>query len=134
METIGLDNGFKIRGITRKDIPSFVKLPFDFDGDDGSVEIAYYRKCWGIRSMILGVLHARQDEFDFKIDYEDLNVIVSKMSRFFDKEYWENEGDSIWTYEEAFEYTLLQQTINLKWLLNYWETHPKLEVIFYDSY
>lgn len=138
METIGLDNGFRVRGLRKSDIPSFIHLPWE-DGiteDAKDIEVAYWRKCWNVRRMILGVLHAPSDQYDFKIDPEDLNVIIRKMSRFFDREVWEDDedGGSIWTFDEAFEGTLLSNLFNLKWLLEYWKEHPEIEVYFYDSY
>ena len=123
-----------MRGLKREDIPCFVKLPFDFDYDDGGIEIAYYRKAWGLRNMILGVLHMPIDCYSMNVDAEDLRAILRNMVPFFKQDYWEDEGDSIWTFDEAFPFTLLQQTINLKWLCSYMEEHPEVTCDFYDSY
>lgn len=131
---MGLDNGFVVHGLKRKDIPLFVKLPFDFDLKDDSIEIAYYRKCWGLRNMIVNTLHMPSDGYETKVDSEDLAAILRKITPFFKEDYWENEGDSIWTFDEAFEFTLLQQTINLKWLYSYMLEHPEVTCVFYDSY
>ena len=131
---MGLDNGFRVRGLKREDIPCFVKLPFDFDWDDDAIEIAHYRNCWGLRNMILGVLHMSTDCYDMNVDAEDLRAILRNMVPFFKQDYWEDEGDSIWTFDEAFPFTLFQQTINLWWLCNYMEEHPEVTCIFYDSY
>lgn len=131
---MGLDNGFYVHGLKRKDIPCFVELPFAFDHKDGSIEIAYFRKCWGLRNMICDVLHMPSDCYEMHVDPEDLAAILRKMVPFFKKDYWEDEGDSIWTFDEAFEFTLLQQAINLKWLYSYMLEHPEVTCIFYDSY
>lgn len=131
---MGLDNGFILRGVKRTEIPSFVVLPFDGGSRDDEVEIVYWRKCWGLRNMITQVLHMDKDTYEAKVEAEDLRAILRKMPQFFDKTYWEDEGDSIWTFEEAFENILLQQTINLYWLESYLSEHPDKECYFYDSY
>ena len=46
---------------------------------------------------------------------------------------WDNEADSIWSFNEIRE-CLLKQISNLYNLLAYWNSHPNLEVYFYDSY
>lgn len=84
--------------------------------------------------MITKVLHMDKDTYEAKVEAEDLRAILRKMPQFFDKTYWEDEGDSIWTFEEAFENILLQQTINLYWLESYLSEHPDKECYFYDSY
>lgn len=133
---MGLDNGFIVRGIKKKDIPSFVKLPFpEQNRDNGEIEIAYWRKCWGLRNKILGILHSRfQDKYIIDVDVEDFPAIFKIMIPFFSKEYWDENGESIWEFEEAFEFSLLQQFINLKWLYSYMVEHPEVKCYFYDSY
>ena len=131
---MGLDNGFRATGIMRKDIPDFVELPSKWDLEDGSIEFAYYRKDWGLRDAILTVLHASRDGGSYRVDAEDFPAIFRAMTPFFSKEYWENNGDSIWEHDEVFEYTLLQQIINLKWLHSYMVAHPEVECYFYDSF
>ena len=131
---MGLDNGFVVHGLKKSDIPCFVKLPFDFDRKDGGIEIAYYRKCWGLRNMILGILRTPSDCYDMNVDTEDLRAILRNMVPFFKQDYWEDEGDSIWTFDEAFPFMLFQQTINLLWLCSYMEERPEVTCYFYDSY
>lgn len=140
MSEIGLDNGFRVRGLKKTDIPSYIHLPREDDitNDDKEIEVAYYRKCWNVRHMVLGVLRipTSSNEYEYKLDPEDLSAIIRKMGKFFNREVWEDsdEGGSIWTFEEAFEGTLLNNTLNLKWLFEYWRDHPEIEVYFYDSY
>ena len=133
---MGLDNGFIARGIKQEDIPSFVILPFpNQNRDNNEIEIAYWRKCWGLRNEILGVLHSRfEDKYIIDVDAEDFPAIFKIMIPFFSKEYWEENAESIWEFEEAFEFSLLQQFINLKWLYSYMVEHPEVKCYFYDSY
>lgn len=49
------------------------------------------------------------------------------------KEFWEANGDSIWTFEEKIE-SLTQDTLNLHWLYAYMKGHPEVKCYFYDSY
>ena len=133
---MGLDNGFVVQGLKRKDIPSFVALPHIdkcYDNSD-KVEIAYYRKCWGLRDAVLRVLHAPQSGGQFQVEAEDIPVIVDAIRPFFSKECWDDKGDSIWSFAEVFHYTLVQQIINLQWLYSYMTVHPEVTCYFYDSY
>ena len=136
---MGLDNGICVSGLKRTDIPNFVKLPETIDYDDGEVgeiDIAYWRKCWGIRNAILSTLHARIDgnNGSTDVDAEDIPAIIRDLMSFCSKEAWESKGNSIWEFEEAFENSLIQPILNLKWLHSYMLSHPKVKCRFYDSY
>jgi hypothetical protein len=54
---MGLDNGIVVKNLDRNNIPNFIKLPFGWDLEKDHIEIAYWRKCWGIRNDILDILH-----------------------------------------------------------------------------
>ena len=49
------------------------------------------------------------------------------------KDKWEEDGDSIWEYEEYFD-NMLNIMLNLKWLESYMALNSNIEVEFYDSY
>lgn len=130
---MGLDNGIIARKVNKKDIPTFVKDGYA-DYKDDVMEVAYWRKCWGIREAMANVGHPEDlDIFDFKIEKEDIPAIVRELYRFLDKSYYEENADSIWEFDEIID-NLFQQIINLKWLEGYMEDHPDVEVEFYDSY
>ena len=79
---MGLDNGFICKNIKRNEIPSYVRLPWDCRDED--VEIAYFRKCWGIRGEIIRLLHVKDDEY--KIDLinrmdEDNTIITQRLTQ-----------------------------------------------------
>ena len=53
--------------------------------------------------------------------------------KYLDKEYYENNADSIWEYNE-YKDNIQQSIINLMWLKMYMESHPEVIAYFYDSY
>ena len=134
---MGLDNGIEIKNFKKdklNEIPNFIQYTkyCREDTDVADVEIAYWRKCWGIRAAILDVLNSNE-EYGIKIDREDIPKIIEVLIPFFSKEYWTKEANSIWEFEEYFN-NMLSIMINLKWLYSYMEDNPNLEVVFYDSY
>ena len=83
---MGLDNGFICKNIKRDEIPSYVRLPWDCRDED--VEIAYFRKCWGIRGEILRLLHVKDDEYEISVEAEDIIPIVKILMKYLDREYY----------------------------------------------
>lgn len=128
---MGLDNGFICKNIKRDEIPSYVRLPWDCRDED--VEIAYFRKCWGIRGEIIRLLHVKDDEYKIPVEKEDIIPIVKILMKHLDREYYDENADSIWEYDEYKE-NIQHSIINLMWLRVYMETHPDVTCYFYDSY
>ena len=128
---MGLDNGFICKNIKRDEIPSYVRLPWDCRDED--VEIAYFRKCWGIRGEILRLLHVKDDEYEISVEAEDIIPIVKILMKYLDREYYDEHADSIWQYDEYKE-NIQHSIINLMWLRVYMEAHPDVTCYFYDSY
>lgn len=128
---MGLDNGFICKNIKRDEIPSYVRLPWDCRDED--VEIAYFRKCWGIRGEIIRLLHVKDDEYKIPVEKEDIIPIVKILMKYLDREYYDENADSIWEYDEYKE-NIQHSIINLMWLRVYMETHPDVTCYFYDSY
>lgn len=128
---MGLDNGIILRDVKSKEL--VVNKLINLDNlEDTSVEICYWRKCWGIRNAIVEKLHLNDGE-ESKLDVEDIPVIIKILFDFYGQTEWEEDADSIWEWDE-FKDTLRQQIFNLVWLYNYMLEHPNAEVIFYDSY
>jgi len=125
---MGLDNGIYIKKAGQDEK---VKLPerYSFWGD----EIAYWRKCWGIREAILEVLAENEEEYIYHISRPQLKRIIEALKLFNNKAYWDEYADSIWTFEE-FKHSRRKILRNLKWLYRYMYFDPSLEVYFYDSY
>ena len=128
---MGLDNGFICKNIKRDEIPSYVRLPWDCRDED--IEIAYFRKCWGIRGEIIRLLHVKDDEYKIPVEKEDIIPIVKILMKYLDREYYDENADSIWEYDEYKE-NIQHSIINLMWMRVYMETHTDVTCYFYDSY
>lgn len=129
---MGLDNGIILRDINPKELVVNKLINLDNLLEDTSIEICYWRKCWGIRNAIVEKLHFNDNE-ESKLDVEDIPVIIKILFDFYGQIEWEEDADSIWEWDE-FKDTLRQQIFNLMWLYDYMLEHSDAEVIFYDSY
>lgn len=131
---MGLDNGIIIQECN-KIKEDLVKCPcFEWDESDGDEQhIAYWRKCWGVRNAILGVLHAPQSGGRFPVEHDDVPAILRALKPFLTRETWDEDGDSIWEYDEYLD-TMVNTYIRLTWLKDYMMKHQDLKVYFYDSY
>ncbi len=140
MFIIGLDNGFYVksnkRKITREMLPSIIKYPFDTDYND-EVEIVYWRKNWGLRYGVLDIIGKRfasESEYKFEIDKpETVEEIIRLIAAFLDPEKWEEDGQSIWTANEA-RPGLMRDIVNLAAIQVVMEENPDIYLEFYDSY
>lgn len=131
---MGLDNGVICKNIKRNDIPSWVQLPWGRNDYSEDCELVYFRKYWGIRGEILAKLHCtKANESVIPIDAEDILPIAKILMKYLDKEYYNENADSIWEYEEAHDH-IQQSVVNLMWLKMYMEAHPDVECCFYDSW
>lgn len=135
---MGLDNGFRvksnIRKIERKDLPKEINYPFSTDYSD-SPEIIYWRKCWGLRNMALGIVTVPldiNDEYEINTPIQIIEIIKGIIS-FMDEDAWEKMGDSIWTYQEI-RGVLEDNIVNLSLILGYMKQNPDVYLEFYDSY
>lgn len=134
---IGLDNGVEVkshrRSITRAMLPSEIIYPFDFGDND--TEILYWRKNWGLRDKVVETFPLCDgSNWQYVIEtsqqvFELIKIIVS----FMNKETWEEDGDSIWDYEEILP-ILEQNVINLAIIAGFMQNNSDVYLIFYDSY
>ena len=134
---MGLDNGIEVR---RKDnLPNCVLC---FDNDEWrkqrgyDLEVAYWRKCWNVRHIILDVLGDGSDDgYEFDITREELVEIIHRLEN--DLHYFAfldgGWGSCIWEWNE-FRGIHKWNLKNLKKLVGMMKRHPEIEVIFYDSY
>lgn len=136
---MGLDNGIYIKkNDLTKSINIEERFSTSYDGDN-SVDVTYWRKCWGLRNDIIKYLCNKYDanEYDigtFKLDIDDINKIISIISSWRNKKKWDSESNSIWTWKEIKD-SLIQNLIDLTYLLVKMEDYPSgFEVYFYDSY
>jgi hypothetical protein len=131
---MGLDNGIVLKDTTRQNIetPWFVSFPFDNDYDN-KLDVCYWRKCWGIRNEIKRILHLKDNEYKCKVEEDDIPAIIRILEKYLDKDYWDDNAESIWIYDE-YKPHLIQQIKNLLWLREYLRTYKRAECYFYDSY
>ncbi len=130
---MGLDNGFVMCNLNKKDVPDFAVFWMrDYD-EPNEAEVIYWRKCWGLRGVVLDVLHASDNDYHIPVEAEDIPAIIRGIKPFFNEQHWENEGDSIWTYDEMFD-NLVNSVLTLEWMKWYLEEHPDVTCYFYDSY
>lgn len=134
---MGLDNGIILKLEENK-------VPEDFPGKldkwelsevelKKELQVAYWRKCWDIRDIILGVLHAGQEGGEYSIEAEDLPAIRRGIVKLLNPKEYETSGDSIWEYEERIDGEL-EKLLNMMWLERYLKKHPESQAYFYDSY
>ena len=134
---IGLDNGIVIKRITREQIesiPPYIETDITEYNNEIEMEIAYWRKCWGIRNEIIKILHMSDDQYRAEINIEDIPPIIRMLYNFLSESYWNEYGDSIWDYDEGIKEKLVQNIINLKWLYYFMQKNENIEIEFYDSY
>lgn len=135
---MGLDNGIYVRSayrkITRAMLPEELVYPFDKDYSDG-VEILYWRKNWGLRNAVVHTFPTEDDsDYYYLIEtsqqvFELIRIIIS----FMNKETWEEDGDSIWDYNEILP-ILQQNVMNLAIIASFMINNPDIYLAFYDSY
>lgn len=134
---MGLDNGIIVksnkRTITRDILPATIKYPFD----EPEAEILYWRKNWGLRNAVMnhfGWMDASEEQYEFYIDTpEQVLEFIEIIASFLDEERWENEGDSIWSYEEA-RPGLVRNIVNLALIHAFMCENLDVYLEFYDSY
>ena len=130
---MGLDNGIVLETNSYVNYPFWVKF---FDYSKESIEVCYWRKCWGIRNDIISVFEDRPDfkeTYQYKVYLEDMDRILYVLRYYMNASNWKVYGHSIFTYKEYWKH-LLQQYINCHWLKRYMKRNPKAEVYFYDCY
>lgn len=127
---MGLDNGFvvKMDSMDEKDIPSYIL--YNTYGE--LYEFAYWRKCYGIRNLILTILYPYENDAYIKVSASHLRTIAKELHKFLSRPYWEAHADTFWTYEEIID-NLINSCIALRWLSGYLEDHPEVKCYFYDS-
>ncbi len=133
---MGLDNSIAVhsncRKITRSMLPEGLVYPWNEELEEG-VEILYWRKNWGLRNAVLNYFDD-DEKYEYTIEtsqqvFDLIRIIVS----FMDENKWEDEGDSIWEYNEILP-TLQQNIINLAIIASFMRNNPDVYLIFYDSY
>jgi hypothetical protein len=133
---MGLDNGIYVvsnkREITKDMLPNIISYPWS--SDYKPVEIAYFRKYWGMRNEILREFQETDKEGYTLIETPDqVKKLIGILGSWLNKEKWDTEGDSIWEYEDAAN-NIIQVIINLSAVYTFMLDNPDVYLKFYDSY
>lgn len=130
---MGLDNGVILKMNTidaRKAGCPFLECTFG----DRDVDICYWRKCYGLRDLIFGELKLDDSNSYYSLTQDNINTLIDLLIFLVEsEESWVNNAESIWEYDEYLP-NMCQCILRLRWLKEYWKTHPDIKVYFYDSY
>mgnify|MGYP006879537661 CR=1 FL=1 len=149
---MGLDNGIIVRTKEKSEFFSTMQRansdidePIELDegidnGFNYEYEVAYWRKCYGIRSHILSIIRRNHDEktegkFNFPLtvdDLKDIQWLIYQCS--ISKRYFDDQANSIFEYD-AMRPILERQVRSLEILIQEkLKQGDNIKVIFYDSY
>ena len=132
---MGLDNGIEIK--RRADLPAAAFAYFDeawrakYSYD---LEVAYWRKCWNVRRIIIDVLDIREDnDSHTTMTIEDVDAVITALYKI-NKKNWLEYGSTIWEWKE-FKDIQRRNIRNLRRLRYMMKKKPDVfEVYFYDSW
>ena len=98
------------------------------------LEVAYWRKCWNVRNIIMGILKVRRDNNSYTIiTIDDVDAIIAALCKI-NKKNWLNCGSTIWEWKE-FKRIQRHNIRNLRRLRHMMRKEPDVfEVYFYDSW
>jgi hypothetical protein len=138
---MGLDNGIVLKTkakISHISLPKVIKEDWLNKDYDKSIEVCYWRKCWGIRNEIIyDILQINEEAlYDYSLTIENINDIIDILKKYaYNKKYYEDNARSIWEFEE-YNDKLKEDIKRIKWLKRYMKYHKgNIEkVTFYDSY
>lgn len=138
---MGLDNGIEIKNLTSDTLADIiVNIPTTWvwrndNNDIRCVETLYMRKWWGVRNQIVGYLSAKyRDDWEWKLDTEDLEYIKNIFSSWNNEERWECESESIWSWEDNIPEQLEKHMATCDTLIELQKKYPNIDICFYDSY
>lgn len=133
---MGLDNGIrlKVKKLNKYNRvwnkPLFVSIV----NNDLEFEPLYWRKCWGIRDKILSILGDYYVTYEYPhITKEQFVEIYEAHKRWLDKDTWEAEACSIWSYDDIIN-TLRSDLCTMSYILKHWDDLEIEKIYFYDSY
>lgn len=132
---MGLDNEFMIKKHQNQLINKILHRAFIHEKYRDMFSVAYYRKCWNVRSLVFEVLEYPSnfviDEWQFPVNQKQIKQVIKSLKTL-NEDNWEDEGSSIWTFEEMEKH--LKADIRRLKILYFLMFFLKLEVHFEDSY
>lgn len=126
---MGLDNGVVLKTKIKHDIPPY----FDWRDNPDECDVCYWRKFWGFRDEVVLEFGQKEPCEDIPLDAERVGRLRCILEQYLDRSYYEDNGDSIWDYEEYLLHNI-SCLKNLEILQDFLEEHPNEECYFYDSY
>lgn len=131
---MGLDNGIVVTKSKLADKIFKDEKRFYYFECAEEYEIVYWRKCWNLRTAVQNITGRFFDNNEqIALSIDDIAKLIKYLKNL-NKKNWEDDGSSIWEWEE-YKDKIKQDIKNLKYLLRYMKKYYlKLEVWFYDSY
>lgn len=135
---MGLDNGIEVKRTEYSNsIPELQQFNIEWDKEHKwDFEIAYWRKCWNLRSMIFRVVPGvHNGGISEPLTTEDIDNIIKGLQSF-NSENWQENLGSIWDWDDEvhpYSEKIKRDIKNLQILRQLMDKYD-LEVYFYDSY
>lgn len=105
---------------------------FTYDKYFDEFEILYYRKSWNIRHLIMyATSECFNEHNEIPIKHKEIKEII-KSFKSLNEHNWEDEGSSIWTFEEIEE--AIKRDIKILKKLYFLMFFLDLQPYFIDSY
>lgn len=132
---MGLDNGISIK--RRADLPTLAFTYFDEEyraKHNYDLEVAYWRKCWNVRRIIIDILNVRENnDSHTTMTIDDVDAVITALHKM-NKKNWLACGSTIWDWKE-FKGIQRRNIRNLRRLRHMMRKKPEVfEVYFYDSW
>lgn len=130
---MGLDNGIYIKGYKKK--PFYVKD--DFYDQSNQIDLAYWRKYWGLRNDIINIIYENYYGNDSEVLLSENQIKKIRnliMEITFSKKRYLESCNGYWDYNIYSVLRGIRQMINLTWAARQVRKNPEVEVFWYDSY
>lgn len=130
---MGLDNGIYIKGYRKK--PFYVKD--DLYDQSNQIDLAYWRKHWGLRNDIINIIYENYYGNDSEIllsenQIKKIRILIMEIT--FSKKRFLESCNGYWNYNIYSVLRGIRQMINLTWAARQVRKNPEVEVFWYDSY
>lgn len=141
---MGLDNGVIIASKTKEFRDKIPKKWIRWSYDNGAeefpdhpfrTEVMYWRKCWGLRDLILRNCFPdyNKDQYYFVFDREKLTILYDVIVACLELHANWEDMRSIWTWDEI-KSTMLDARQTCAWLIDQVVDKEDVIIYFYDSY
>ena len=104
------------------------KTKYDYD-----LDVAYWRKCWNVRDIILDLLHVSLDnDSQTPMSIDDVVAVIKALKQLNAKNYTDR-GSCIWAWSD-FRDINQRNIAALNQLVRLMKKNDNIEVYFYDSW